>query len=221
VIDALATAAPPVLSFAVEGIEPLPAAAPTLALRLRIAAQDGRAVRAIGLTVRVRIAAQRRRYLPPERERLRELFGPVEDWPRSLGGLPWTQAALNVGPFEGETRVEVPLSCTYDFEVAHAKYLAALEDGEVPLELLFSGTLYYDDADGRLQTAMVPWDREATAQLPVATWRAALDAAFPDGAWLRVHRDVLARLHAYRSRAGFTTWDDTLAALLGDEEAAE
>ena len=218
-IDALETAAPPALSFAVEGIEPLPAAAPTLALRLRIAAEGGRAVRAIGLTVRVRIAAQRRRYLPPERERLRELFGPVEDWPRSLGGLPWVQTALNVAPFEGETLVDVPLPCTYDFDVAHAKYLAALEGGEVPLELLFSGTLFYDDADGRLQTTMVPWDREATAPLPVATWCAALDVAFPDSAWLRVRRDVFARLHAYRSRAGFTTWEDTLDALLEGEGA--
>lgn len=216
-IDALETAAPPALTFAVEGIEALPAAAPTLGLRLRVETQGGRAVRAIGLAVRVRIAAQRRRHAPAERERLRELFGPERDWGRSLGPVPWTQAALNVGPFEGATRVELALPCTYDFEVASAKYLAALEDGEVPLELLFGGTLLYDGPQGRLQTAMVPWDREASASLPLATWRAALDAAFPDSAWLRVRRDVFARLHAYRSRAGFTTWEETLGALLEAE----
>ena len=216
-IDALETAAPPRLGFAVEGIEALPAAAPTLGLRLRIEADGGRAVRAIGLAVRVRIAAPRRRHAPGERERLRELFGPERDWGRSLAAVPWTQATLQVGPFAGETRVEVALPCTYDFEVASAKYLAALEDGEVPLELLFGGALFYDGPDGRLQTAMVPWDREASAKLPLSTWRAALDAAFPDGAWLRVRRDVLARLQSYRSRAGFTTWEETLGALLDAE----
>jgi hypothetical protein len=218
VIDALETAAPPALTFAVAAIEPLFAAAPTLGVHVRIAAQDGRAVRGIGLGVRVRIAAHRRRHAPGERVRLRELFGPEQDWGRSLGALPWTQATVQVGPFAGETQVELALPCTYDFEVAHAKYLAALDDGEIPLELLFGGTLFYAGADGRLQSAMVPWDREASAALPLRTWRAALDAAFPDSAWLRVRRDVFARLHAHRSRAGFTTWEETLGALL---EAAE
>jgi hypothetical protein len=34
----------------------------------------------------------------------------------------------------------MPVTCTYDLEVVAAKYFYALEDGEVPLEFLFSGT---------------------------------------------------------------------------------
>ena len=33
-------------------------------------------------------------------------------------------------------------TCTYDFEVAATKYLHALDDGEIPLVLLFSGTVF-------------------------------------------------------------------------------
>ena len=47
-----------------------------------------------------------------------------------------------VAGFAGETEVDLPVACTYDFEVAAAKYLHALGDGEVPLLLLFSGTVF-------------------------------------------------------------------------------
>ena len=43
--------------------------------------------------------------------------------------------------FEGTTVIDLPITCTYDFEVVAAKYLEALEDGEVPLLFLFSGTM--------------------------------------------------------------------------------
>ncbi|MDQ3850218.1 MAG: DUF6084 family protein [Actinomycetota bacterium] len=209
----------PRLSFSIAGIEAdLAAAAPTLRLRLRIEAEAEEAIRGLGLMVRVRIAAGRRGYDPAESERLGELFGPVEQWGRSLGAVPWTEAALNVGPFTHATVVDVPLPCTYDFEVAAAKYLSALHGGDVPLELLFSGTLFYSAPDGRLQVAMIPWDHEATARMPVSVWHQAVEAAFPGTAWLRVRRDVFARLQAHRSRNGLSTWEETLESLL---EAAE
>lgn len=210
-----AAAAPPRLQFEIEDLDALtPAATPTLRIRLRISTGGGRAVSGIGLSVRVRIAAQRRRYDPLERRRLRELFGPENDWARSLGALPWTQTTLNIGPFEAHTSAELALPCTYDFEVVAAKYLAALADGEVPIELLFSGMLFYPDQDGRLQTAMIPWEHEASTRMPVSVWRAAVDSAFPDSAWLLVRRDVFARLQSHRSCAGFTTWEETLGSLL-------
>lgn len=205
------------LRFAVEGVEPLhSAAAPTLRFALRIDA-GGRAIRSIALSVRLQIHAERRRYGDQESERLRELFGPVVEFPRSLGTVPWSESTLNVGPFDGETIVDLRVPCTYDFEVAAAKYLAALEDGEVPVELLFSGTLLWATDDGRVQTAMVPWDTEAAARMPVSTWRDALRASFGDTAWLRLHTDVFARLQAFRSRRGLTTWEQTVEALLDGE----
>lgn len=209
---------PPQLAFAVEGVDPLLAAAvPTLAIRLRIDSGT-RPVRGIALNVRLRIAAERRRYDEAEAERLHDLFGPADEWARSLGSVPWTETVLNVGPFEGHTVVDLRVPCTYDFEVAAAKYLSALGDGAVPLELLFSGMVFYTGAEGRLQTAMIPWDHEASARMPVSVWREAVDSAFPNSAWLRIDRDVFDRLHAYRSRAGLTTWEDALESLLDTAE---
>ena len=209
---------PPALGFAVEGVEALRAAAvPTLRFMGRIDA-GGRAVSGIGLETRLQIRAERRRYGDAEGERLGELFGAPDDFSRSLGTVPWAEITLHVGPFEGERLVEIRVPCTYDFDVAAAKYLAALEDGDVPVELLFSGNVLWRGADGRLQTAMIPWDREATGRMPVAVWREALTAAFGDAAWLRVDRDVFARLQAERSRRRMTTWEDTFAALLDEAE---
>ena len=209
---------PPALGFVIEGVEALRAAAvPTLRFMVRIDA-GGRAVSGIGLETRLQIRAERRRYGAAEGERLGELFGAPDDFSRSLGTVPWAETTLHVGPFAGERLVELRVPCTYDFEVAAAKYLAALEGGDVPVELLFSGNVLWRGADGRLQTAMIPWDREATGRMPVAVWREALTAALGDAAWLRVDRDVFARLQAERSRRRLTTWEDTFEALLDEAQ---
>ncbi len=211
--------APPELAFTIQDVRAVAAAAaPTLAFAVRIEATDGVAIRGLGLNVLLRIAAERRRYGSQESDRMRELFGAVEDWSRSLGPLRWAKLAVNVPAFAHSTVVEIDVPCTYDFDVAAAKYLAALEDGEVPVELLFSGTLLYTGAGGRLQSAMIPWDREASVRMPISVWRDALDRAFPDTAWLRVSREVFSRLQAYRSGRGLTSWDDALESLLDREE---
>jgi Family of unknown function (DUF6084) len=107
--------------------------------------------------------------------------------------------------------------CTYDLEVAAASYLAALEDGDVPLELLFSGTVFYGGADGRLQAERISWTKEATYALPVRVWRETMDGHFPGSAWLRLSRESYDRLRAYRARNAFATWDDAVATLLGED----
>jgi hypothetical protein len=209
--------AAPELAFEVLDVTPSrTAAVPTLSAHLRIDA-GGRAVRGLTLGVRVHIRAERRRYGEAEGERLRELFGAPEAWARSLGPIVWTRTTVHVGPFDGSTLVEVGLPCSYDFEVAAAKYLNALEDGRVPLELQFEGTVFWNAQDGRLQSAPVPWDREAQTWIALESWRQALAAAFGDCAWLRVHRDVFQELQAERSRRGLTSWEATIGALL--EEA--
>ena len=48
------------------------------------------------------------------------------------------------------------MPCTYDLEVAAAKYFYSLPDGDVPLRFHFNGTIFYRGEDGRLQIAMVP-----------------------------------------------------------------
>jgi hypothetical protein len=170
------------------------------------------------LQAQLRIAAPDRGYDAATQKRLRDLFGDPADWGRTLRSLLWTHATLLVPPFSGSTTVDLEVPCTYDFEVAAAKYLHALEDGEVPLQLLFSGTLFYAAEDGGLRTARISWESEATFRMPVTVWREAVDRAFPGTAWLRVHRDLFDRLAGYRSRRTLPTWDAVVEELLEGKE---
>jgi hypothetical protein len=207
----------PQLDFSIEGVEAAEhTAVPTLCFRLHVDAGDSE-IRSIALNVQVRIDAARRAYDDAERTGLFELFGASRDWGRSLRGLKWTTTSLNVPGFSGATTVELAVPCTYDFDVVATKYLHALSGGEVPLELLFSGTVFFAGPGGRLQVAHLPWDREARCELPVQVWRDAVDCAFPGTAWLRVRRDVFDRLQAYKSERALLTWDATLEELLPDE----
>lgn len=213
-------AAVPALEFDVAGaVAQQYAAVPTLCFALAISAPGGQAIRSVLLDVQLQIAARRRGYDADAQERLAELFGTPERWSTTLRTLPWTRTTLVVPPFTGATMIDLPVTCTYDLEVTAARYLAALSEGEVPLEFLFSGTLFYAAETGGLQAARIAWDREADYRLPVAVWREAIDRHFPDAAWLRLGRASFDRLCAYKARHACTSFDAALDRLLGAEEA--
>jgi hypothetical protein len=191
------------------------ASVPTLRFGLRI--ESSIPVRSLSLNVQVRIAATRRRYSDAEEVGLTRLFGRTEQWARNLRSLHWTNLAVQVPAFEGSTLVELPVTCTYDLEVTGSQYMNALEDGEVPLEFLFGGSLFYGGPGGRLQVRPLSWDREADFRLPVAVWRELMDRHFPDTAWLRLRRGSIDQLHAYRARHSLLSWDDTVEKLLREE----
>jgi hypothetical protein len=205
----------PELSFEVTGVRALePAAVPTLGFGILVRSADRVPVRSAALNIQLRIAAARRGYDREARERLVELFGLPEQWGRSLRSLHWTNVTANVGPFSAETAIEVPVTCTYDLEVTAARYFEALDDGEVPLELLFGGSVFYADEGGALQVEPIAWDREAEWRLPLAVWREAIDRHFPGSGWLRLGRDSLERLHAYRAQRALLSWEETVDSLL-------
>jgi hypothetical protein len=208
----------PRLQFAIESAEAVRfAAAPTISFALSV--QSDRPVRSLSLSAQVRIVPARRGYGGGEQERLVELFGTPERWGETLRGFLWTNATLVLPPFEHETRVELPVSCTYDLEVASAKYFHALRDGDVPLEFLFSGTVFYLGAGGALRTAQIPWDCEAQFDLPVRVWKLALENHFPGSSWIRLRKDVFDRLAAYKGRQALPTWEATLEDLLERRES--
>jgi hypothetical protein len=211
----------PALSFRVEEGGVLDhAAVPTLRLALQVTARGGEAVSAAVLDVQVRIAATRRPYAAAERDRLVDVFGPVEQWGRSVRSLHWCNVPLHVGPFTGSTVVDLLLPCTYDLHVvAAARYLHALEDGVIPLELLFSGSVFHPAPDGRLQVGRLAWDDGAEYPLPVAALREAMERHFPGAAWLRLQRATFDRLWAYKARGTHLSWDAAVEALL--DEAGE
>ncbi len=204
----------PELGFTVLACEPLPhAAAPTLRFSLGIDA-GAAAVRSVMLEVQVRIAATQRGYSEAEQAQLGDLFGAPHRWSDTLRGLLWTHGTVVVAPFQGTTVVDLLVPCTYDFEVAATKYLAGVRDGEIPLDLLFSGTVFYAGAGGALQINRISWNAEAAHRLPVRVWRQTMDLYFPDSAWLRMDRETFERLVAFRARGALTSWEATLDALL-------
>jgi hypothetical protein len=216
----------PELDFRVDGIEPVPyAVAPQLAFRLDVTArgddEGGETtadVRGIALNCQIRIEPARRRYSPREQERLFELFGEPHRWGQTLRGMLWTHATTNVPPFTGRTVVDLSVPCTFDFNVATTKYFHALDDGEVPLSLLFSGTVFYATGDGTLQVTQIPWEKESGCRLPVAAWERMMDAYYPNTAWLCLRRDAFDRLSRFKAHRGLPTWERALEVLLDRAE---
>ncbi len=208
------------LAFAVVGARPEPyAASPQLALRVRVTEATGTPVHAIALRAQVRIEPQGRRYDGGESERLVELFGGPERYGDTLRPLLWTHVSQTVLAFEGETEFDLAIPCSYDFEVAAHKFLSALADGEIPLDVLFSGTVFVRGESG-VATELVPWSCEARFRLPVATYRATMDAHFPGSAWIRIDRATFDELYRFKTAGGFPTWERALAQLCDQARSA-
>jgi hypothetical protein len=195
---------------------------PIIDFRLGITEVEGDNVDSIALRCQILIDAARRPYAARESEALLDLFGPPSRWGRTLKTMLWTHASTVVPGFNGSTTVDLPVPCTFDLSVSAGKYFFALEDGDVPLTLQFSGTVFWRDDDGALSAAPIPWTKETTYRLSVATWRTMMDEHYPGSAWLCLGRDVVDRLNRYKARRGLPSWDAAIDRLLAsaDEPAA-
>jgi hypothetical protein len=206
------------LSFAVLGARAEPyAAVPTLVFRLRLTESTGERIHAVALRCQIQIEPRQRHYAGPEEERLLELFGEPRRWSETLKTVLWTHASLMVPGFTGSLEIDLPVACTYDFEVTAAKYFHALDDGEIPLLLLFNGTVFTRGQTG-FSVEPVPWEKEAPYRLPVRVWRELMDQYFPGGAWIRLRRESFDALHLFKARRALPTWDDAVESLLREAE---
>ncbi|HKX32124.1 MAG TPA: DUF6084 family protein [Blastocatellia bacterium] len=213
----------PDLNFQVVGAEPDPyAAAPLLLFKLRVDNSNAEEqIFTITLRCQVQLEVNRRRYQAPEQARLRDLFGEPERWDVTLRPLLWTHTQAVVQQFTAGTQVDLPVPCTFDFNVAATKYFAGLEQGEVPLLFQFSGTIFYTTAEGALQVTQIPWSKEARYRLPIAVWQQMMDLYYPNSAWLCLRRDLFDRLYLYKVERGLPTWEHVLESLLPAEPPAE
>lgn len=211
------------LNFAVERAEPtLYAAAPQLTLKLRIRQSQSvprLAVQSILLRCQIRIEPTRRSYGDEDPARLLDLFGTPDRWRRSMRSMLWTHTQVVVSAFAGDTLVDLPVPCSYDFNIGATKFFAALEEGDVPLCLLFSGTVFYAADGGLLQVAPIAWDKEADFRLPIAVWRQMMDHYYPNIVWLDVPQELLAQLARYQSRHALPTLQRALQSLLAAGES--
>jgi hypothetical protein len=195
------------------------AVGPTIVFRLRIAETTGQALGGMLLRAQIRIEPLKRRYSDVEAERIGDLFGERARWGDTMKPMQFANVTQMVPPFTGSVEVDLPVAVTYDFDVATAKYFHGLEDGEIPFIILFSGTTLLDKA-GSLAIEQIPWHKETTYRLPVKVWREAMDLHFPNSTWLRIRRDTLDNLQAFKSRRTLPTWDDTIETLLREAEAS-
>ena len=191
-------------------------ASPAIRLRLRVGAQDGDRIDAIALRARVQIEPAGRTYTAGEEARLREIFGERERWVHSVRPLQWTETSIMVGSFSRETTFEISLACTYDLNVAGGKFISALDAGDIPLRLFFTGTLFRGSASG-FNVEMLPWNLECTTRLSMQLWYDAMNSAFPDQAWIRVDRSTFEALRSYRADHSFSNWEEAFSVLLAGE----
>lgn len=204
----------PKLAFRITGAEAdRYAAAPGITLKVSVTESTGAQIHAVALKAMVRIEPQKRRYSHEEEGHLAEVFGEPSRWGETLKPYTWTQLSTTLPAFVGHYDLDLPVPCTYDLEVAAGKYFHGLEDGEIPIVLLFSGTVF-STIGPRLAVEPVPWNLEAPFRLPVSVWKDTMDAFFPGSGWLRLPRHTIDALGSFKARQALVTWDQAVEALL-------
>lgn len=194
------------------------AAGPTVVAKMRATESGGERVHAVALRCQVRVEPVRRSYGAGEAERVVDLFGDRTRWGSTMQPMQLAFLSQVLPSFTGSCEFDLVLPLSYDVEVAAHKYLAALDDGEVPLILLFSGTVFSGTL-GSLSVQPVPWHKETQVRMPVTVWREAMDAHFPGQAWLRLSRSAYDDLATYRGKHGLVGWDEVVAQLLREAKS--
>ncbi|HWA11056.1 MAG TPA: DUF6084 family protein [Opitutaceae bacterium] len=134
---------------------------------------------------------------------------------------PWTQLDLTVPAFTGRTEVPLVMPCSYDLDALAAKNFYAIEEGDVSLSFLFSGTVLPTADDGRPHGRRISPGREYSWPLPVALWEELMNRVFPASAGINLDRDVFDGLQAFKRRERCATWDQAIERLLATEPAGE
>lgn len=186
------------------------AAMPAIAFRVAIACNE--AIEALVLRAQLRIEPQWREYDGAEKTLLSELFGTPDRWDTTLRAFSWADVPVIVPGFEQQTQVEIAIPCTYDFDVAAAKYLNALGAGVIPVRFLFSGAIFRRTPS--FSSERVSWASECAYRLPHAVWKDAMRACYGDDALIRIRRETFERLVEYRALAGASTWDEVILRLV-------
>jgi hypothetical protein len=209
----------PDLDYLVEGAEAVPfSVSPLLNLKVRLTNKhETEKIQSVLLRCQIQIEVARRQYSPGEQAKMFELFGEPERWGQTLRTMLWTHANAVVPPFTGSTLVDLPVPCTFDFNVATTKFFNGLAGGDIPLCLLFSGTVFYSDDEGLLQVAQISWEKEANYRLPVSVWKSMMEHYYPNSAWLNIRLDVFEKMQEYKMRRAIPSWEQAFESLLPAE----
>lgn len=202
----------PDLQLMIESVEVVQyASTPLMAFKVRIANNPSEEIiHTVALRAQIQIEVTRRKYDANEQTRLLDLFGEPERWGQTLRNMLWTHASVVVPRFTGSVLADIPVPCTFDFNVAATKYFHGVTSGDLPLCFQFSGTVFYQKEGETLQVAPISWDKEAKYRLPVKVWKDLMDVYYPNSAWLALQRDTFEKLYQYKVREGIPTWEEAL-----------
>jgi hypothetical protein len=191
------------------------AAVPTLVFNLQITNNsENEEIYAVSLKCQLMIEAVKRRYDEESKNRLFELFGPHTRWDETLRTFFWQIINIPVPAFKNKTTIEISVPCSEDFGTAAGKYFYAVREGNVPLDFLFSGTLFYKNTEGSLQMTMVPWEKQALYNMPALLWHQMMDDYFPNCRWLQIRKDIYEKLVEYKAANKFPTLQNCLEYIL-------
>jgi hypothetical protein len=206
-----------VIAFRILGARPeLSGASPALVFGVELSTHPQLSLHAVALQVQVSILPARRQYDEGAKRAMTELFGEVARYGQTQRPLLLADLSRTVPGFHGTTVIDLTVPCSYDLDVASAKYLHATRGTAVPLVFLFRGTVFTEGPQGLVVT-MLPWDREASFDLPADAWREAMDSLFPGQGWLKLRRDVLDSLLEFKGKQALSSWDAVMQALLQDK----
>lgn len=199
------------LNFSVEQAHPkMHVATPTIAFVLTVTSDE--AIEALVLRAQLRIEPQWREYDGAEKTLLGELFGTPDRWQTTLRTFSWADVPVMVPGFENQTSVEICIPCTYDFDIAAAKYLNALGGGNIPVRFLFSGAIFKNSPS--FSSERVSWASECAYRLPYSVWKDAMSACYGDDALIRITRETFERLAQYRALSAASSWDEVILRLV-------
>jgi hypothetical protein len=202
----------PNLQLAIESADVVRySAAPLLSFKVRITnSPSEEVIHTVALRAQIQIEVTRRKYDANEQSRLLDLFGEPDRWGQTLRNMLWTHASVVVPRFTGSVLADIPVPCSFDFNIAATKYFHGVTSGDLPLCFQFSGTVFYQAEDGPLQVAPISWDKEAMYRLPVKVWKDLMDVYYPHTAWLALQRGTFEKLYKYKVREGIPTWEEAL-----------
>lgn len=210
----------PDLSITVQKAAAVPyAVAPTLTFDLRVTNADPQEqIHTVVLRCQIQVEVARRRYTAADQGGLLDLFGEPQRWGQTLRTMLWTHANVVVPAFQGNTWVQLLVPCTFDFNVAATKYFNALVEGEIPLCLQFSGSVFYADRGGIVQVAPISWEKEARFRLSLQIWKEMMELYYPNSAWLCLRKDAFEQLQAHKMKHGIPSWEEAIEALLASAD---
>ncbi len=201
----------PDLNFTIEGAEPLRfAAAPHIAFKLAVTNPTNVTIHSVIVKCQIQIDVSRRQYSAAEQSSLSDLFGESKRWSETLRTLLWTNATVVVPSFKGAISVALQVPCTFDFNVATTKYFAGINQGDIPVSFLFSGTIFYESDNSPLQVFPIPWEKEASFRMPINVWQDMMNAYYPNTTWLCLERNAFEKLSAYKIQHGLPTFEEAL-----------